>query len=87
MHVVGAIPSQHKLLSLAKIASMIDGGLEKRELLFYASMEKLLNEDIEFTRINVEAEAHRLISALKHFQHSDAEAGTTHLFSGSLEKI
>lgn len=86
---MGALPSQHKLLSLEKTESMIGNGSENREFLFYVNTEKLLNEDIELTRTNVDAEAHRLVSALKYFQHSEAEVSTidSQAYGGNLQQI
>lgn len=83
VHVVGALTSQHTILSLwGRLGLMFPHDLEseRRELLFFSDTEKILNDDLEFTRRSVAKEATRLLSGLKHFQHSDAEVSTTHQY-------
>lgn len=70
VHVVGALSSQQAILDLD---DLLPQASEKREMHFFVNIDILLNNDAEFTEESVVAEAHRLLSGLEHFQHSDAE--------------
>lgn len=63
------------MLRLSTLESMLNGRSEKRELSLHPDTGSLLNDDVEFTRRYVDAEARRLLSGLKHFQHSGEEVG------------
>lgn len=70
---MGALPSQHTLLALSELDSMLPNAFAKREFHFHINMAKMLNDDVELTRTYVDTRAQNLLDGLKHFQHSDAE--------------